>query len=155
MPFVMALWYTTAMKSSTLYHPSQAHWSLCNLAMLRLTKYKQGRAGFDVDAYVCRCAVHVDASRRSCRLLWLPNRTRYAVDARKPYPRTFPLDLGGLLMSMGIPYDSNEGRLYAEAIAALHFYAATEQSIKMASKLVLGELCAQRWYGAGRFDKAQ
>ena len=107
----------------------------CNLAMLRLTKYKQGRAGFDVDAYVA------DAQFMLTLQDVLVDYSDYPTELGTQWTRANRIlglslsDLGGLLMSMGIPYDSDEGRLYAEAIAALHFYSATEQSIKMASKL--------------------
>ena len=52
-------------------------------------------------------------------------------------------DLGGLLMSMGIPYDSDEGRLYAEAIAALHFFILQQSRVsRWQANSVLVELCA-------------
>lgn len=107
----------------------------CNLAMLRLTKYKKGRAGFDVEAYVA------DAQFMLTLQDILVDYSDYPTELGTQWTRANRIlglslsDLGGLLMSMGIPYDSDKGRLYAEAVAALHFYAALNQSAYMASVL--------------------
>jgi ribonucleoside-diphosphate reductase alpha chain len=119
-------------------NPCAEHWrpdnSACNLASLRLTAfYKDGH--FDAVAYIR--AVHTwmmvlditvsvaqfpDDNTAVNTYLWRDTGLGYA-------------DLGALLMSMGLAYDSNAGRAMAGAITALHHGAAIEASAAMAEML--------------------
>jgi ribonucleoside-diphosphate reductase alpha chain len=102
--------------------------SACNLASLNLLKFLQEDGTFDVEAF--RRAVSIS--------IW----AQEIIVGNSSYPTQQIADntiamrqlglgyanLGALLMSLGLPYDSDEGRAYAAAITAImtgHAYATS------------------------------
>ncbi len=104
----------------------------CNLASLNLIAFRRREGGFDVEAF-----------RHAVRL-WTLVLELSVVMAQFPSPRIAELswryrtlglgfaNLGGLLMASGIPYDSDEGRAYGGAIAALMTGIAYATSAELA-----------------------
>ncbi len=102
--------------------------SACNLASLNLMKFRKPDGEFDVDEY-----------KHACRIL-LTAQEILVDNASYPTPRIQenshdyrPLglgyaNLGALLMSRGVPYDSAEGRAYAGALTAIMTGEAYYQS---------------------------
>ena len=93
--------------------------SACNLASLNLMRFRRPDGEFDVDAF--RHAVGVTIAAME---IWV-DQASYPTDAIQKNSHDYrPLglgyaNLGALLMSRGLPYDSDEGRAYAAAITAL------------------------------------
>jgi ribonucleoside-diphosphate reductase alpha chain len=107
--------------------------SACNLASLNLMKFRRADGEFDVESY--RHAVEVVISAME---IWVDNAS-YPTEQIKRNSHEFrPLglgyaNLGALLMSRGLPYDSDEGRAYAAAVTALMCGQAYATSAKMAA----------------------
>jgi len=91
----------------------------CNLASLNLVKYTAGNGQFDVEAF--RHAVDVTITAQEI----LVDNASYPTPKIGENSHNFrPLglgyaNLGALLMSMALPYDSDEGRNVAAAVTAL------------------------------------
>ncbi|GBD43407.1 Vitamin B12-dependent ribonucleotide reductase [bacterium HR40] len=104
----------------------------CNLASLNLVQFLREDGRFDIDAF-----------RHAVRL-WTMVLELSVVMAQFPSARIAELswkyrtlglgfaNLGGLLMASGIPYDSDAGRAYGAAIAALMTGTAYATSAEMA-----------------------
>jgi ribonucleoside-diphosphate reductase alpha chain len=107
----------------------------CNLASLNLMKFKAGNGQFDVEAF--RHAVDVTITAQEI----LVDSASYPTEKIKENSHNFrPLglgyaNLGALLMSMALPYDSDEGRDVAAAVTALMCGEAYAQSARMAEKM--------------------
>jgi ribonucleoside-diphosphate reductase alpha chain len=105
----------------------------CNLASLNLVAFRRPDRSFDVEGF-----------RHAVRL-WTLVLEISVLMAQFPSPeiarnsdafRTLGLgyaNLGGLLMAMGVPYDSAEGRAFAAAVTALLTGAAYAASAEIAS----------------------
>jgi ribonucleoside-diphosphate reductase alpha chain len=106
----------------------------CNLASLNLMAYR-GEDGFNVAEFRHATRLWTVVLEISVMMAQFPSREI----ARLSYAyRTLGLgyaNLGGLLMSMGIPYDSNEGRALASAITALLTGTTYATSAEMAGQL--------------------
>ncbi len=104
----------------------------CNLASLNLLKFKT-EAGFDADLFEHACRLWTLSLEISVLMAQYPS----SEIARRSYDyRTLGLgfaNLGGLLMSSGIAYDSEEGRAAAAGVSALMTGAAYRASAEMAS----------------------
>jgi ribonucleoside-diphosphate reductase alpha chain len=105
--------------------------SACNLASLNLKKFYDYEAGrFDVEAYKRAVEIVFTAQEIIVGYSSYPTEgiAKNAVDFRElglGYA-----NLGGLLMSLGLPYDSDEGRAWAGALTALmtgHAYRTSAQ----------------------------
>lgn len=106
--------------------------SACNLASLNLMKFRRHDGEFDtssfrqaIDILITAMEIIVDNSSYPTAAI-----TRNSHDFR-----TLGLgyaNLGALLMSRGLPYDSDEGRAYAAAITALMGGEAYKQSALLA-----------------------
>ena len=107
----------------------------CNLASLNLMKFKAGNGQFDVEAF--RHAVDVTITAQEI----LVDSASYPTPKIAENSHNFrPLglgyaNLGALLMSMALPYDSDEGRDVAAAVTALMCGEAYAQSARMAEKM--------------------
>ncbi|MFQ6112948.1 MAG: vitamin B12-dependent ribonucleotide reductase [bacterium] len=107
----------------------------CNLASLNLMKFKTEEGEFDIDAF-CQ-AVHIMILVQEI----IVDNASYPTSAIARNSHNFrPLglgyaNLGALLMSHGLPYDSDEGRAYAAVITALMCGQAYKTSAIIASKL--------------------
>ena len=105
--------------------------SACNLASINLMKFlRDGR--FDVDGFARACRIFVIAQDI------IVDRSSYPTEGiahNSHWFRTLGLgyaNLGGLLMSLGIPYDSEEGRAYAAGLTAVMTGAAYLASTEIA-----------------------
>jgi ribonucleoside-diphosphate reductase alpha chain len=107
----------------------------CNLASLNLMKYVNASGQFDVAAF--RHAVDVTITAQEI----LVDNASYPTDKIAKNSHEFrPLglgyaNLGALLMSMALPYDSDEGRDMGGAITALMCGEAYAQSARIAERM--------------------
>lgn len=106
----------------------------CNLASLNLVTFCQQET-FDVSAYQHAVALWTITLEISVMMAQFPSRE---IALRSYEFRTLGLgyaNLGGLLMALGIPYDSKEGRAIAGALAAILTGVSYATSAKMAKEL--------------------
>ncbi len=106
----------------------------CNLASMNLlTFYRAGR--FDAEAYVHATRLWTVTLEISVLMAQFPSREI----ARRSYDfRTLGLgyaNIGGLLMSMGLGYDSDEGRALCGALSAIMTGVSYATSAEMAGEL--------------------
>ncbi len=107
----------------------------CNLASLNLKRFHDPEQGFDGQSFSHAVRLWTIALEISVRMAQFP--ARRIAKLSHDY-RTLGLgfaNIGGLLMSMGLPYDSPEGRSLAAAIAALMGGTSYAVSAEMAGKL--------------------
>ncbi len=106
----------------------------CNLASLNLRKFA-GPDGFEVEAFEQACRLWTLTLELSVLMAQYPS----AEIAKKSYEyRTLGLgfaNLGGLLMSMGLGYDSAKGRGLAAAITSLMTGLAYRTSAEIAARV--------------------
>ncbi len=106
--------------------------SACNLASINLMKFLRDDAEFDMVAFEAACRTMITAQEI------LVDNSSYPTPAIAKNSHEYrPLglgyaNLGALLMSRGLPYDSDAGRDYAGAITALMHGAAFAQSSRIA-----------------------
>lgn len=100
----------------------------CNLASLNLMKFRLPSGDFDVDAFLAAVRIFITAQEI------IVDNSAYPTEKIADNSHNFrPLglgyaNLGALLMSLGLPYDSDAGRAYAAAITALMHGEAYRQS---------------------------
>jgi len=107
----------------------------CNLASLNLMKFKQPDGRFDVERF--RAAVRVFITAQDILVDNASYPTREIAENSHIF-RTLGLgyaNLGSLIMSYGLPYDSDAGRALAGAITALMTGEAYAQSATLAEAL--------------------
>ncbi|HLZ90999.1 MAG TPA: vitamin B12-dependent ribonucleotide reductase [Candidatus Acidoferrum sp.] len=107
----------------------------CNLASLNLMKYRTSSGQFDVDGF--RHAVDVTITAQEILVDNASYPTAKIADnshAFRPLGLGYA-NLGALLMSMALPYDSNEGRDVGGAITALMCGEAYAQSARIAERM--------------------
>jgi ribonucleoside-diphosphate reductase alpha chain len=106
--------------------------SACNLASINLMKFVNEDGEFDAAAFEAACRTLITAQEI------LVDNSSYPTPAIAKNSHEYrPLglgyaNLGALLMSRGLPYDSDAGRDYAATITALMHGAAYAQSSKIA-----------------------
>ncbi len=106
--------------------------SACNLASLNLLKFIDERGEFDVKGF--RHAVDVMITAQDIVI----DNSSYPTEEITQNAKAFRelglgyANLGALLMALGMPYDSDQGRSYAAAITALMTGEAYLQSARMA-----------------------
>ncbi|MGC9961174.1 MAG: vitamin B12-dependent ribonucleotide reductase [Acidimicrobiales bacterium] len=109
--------------------------SSCNLASLNLLRFMEEGGRFDVEGF--RAAVEVVFTAQEI----LIGNADYPTDKIGDTTRKFRelglgyANLGALLMSEGLPYDSEEGRAWAGALTALMTGAAYETSARTAARM--------------------
>ncbi|MCY4424850.1 MAG: vitamin B12-dependent ribonucleotide reductase [Acidimicrobiaceae bacterium] len=109
--------------------------SACNLASINLLGFLDDAGRFDVDGF--RRAVQVVFSAQEI----LVGHADYPTEAIADTTRAFRqlglgyANLGALLMAMGLPYDSDEGRAVAAAITALMTGEAYLTSTRLAERM--------------------
>ncbi|MGH7924240.1 MAG: vitamin B12-dependent ribonucleotide reductase [Candidatus Binatus sp.] len=109
--------------------------SACNLASLNLMKFIDERGEFDVRAF--RHAVDVVITAQDI----VVDNSSYPTDEIARNANAFRelglgyANLGALLMALGMPYDSDQGRSYAAAITALMTGEAYLQSARIAEQM--------------------
>jgi ribonucleoside-diphosphate reductase alpha chain len=107
----------------------------CNLASLNLMKFKRDDGRFDVERFEAAVRIFITAQEILVDNASYP--TRDIADNSHRF-RTLGLgyaNLGSLIMSYGLPYDSDEGRALAGAITAIMTGHAYEQSAEIAAAL--------------------
>jgi ribonucleoside-diphosphate reductase alpha chain len=109
--------------------------SACNLASLNLMKFIREDSGFDTVAF--RHAVDISITAQDI----LVDNSSYPTAEITANARAFRelglgyANLGALLMSLGLPYDSESGRQYAGAITSLMTGEAYLQSARIAEQM--------------------
>ncbi|WP_083656254.1 vitamin B12-dependent ribonucleotide reductase [Mongoliimonas terrestris] len=107
----------------------------CNLASLNLLQFVRADRSFDIDAFEHGCRLWTVVLEISVLMAQFPSKEI----ARLSYEfRTLGLgyaNIGGLLMSSGIPYDSAEGRAICGAITAIMTGVSYATSAEMAKEL--------------------
>jgi len=109
--------------------------SACNLASINLLKFLDNEGNFDVAAYKHTIALSITAQEIIVGNSSYPTEkiARNAIDYRQlglGYS-----NLGALLMSLGIPYDSDEGRAWAAALTAVMTGHAYATSARIAARM--------------------
>ena len=105
----------------------------CNLASLNLMKFKRENGTFDVARFKAAVRLFITAQEILVDNACYPTA---AIAENSHIFRTLGLgyaNLGSLIMSYGLAYDSNEGRALAGAITAIMTGHAYEQSAELAS----------------------
>ena len=127
----------------TASNPCSEYFSLdnsaCNLASLNLLRFLhdegEGIDGFDIEAF--RAAVEVTFTAQEI----LVGNSDYPTDKIGEITRAYRqiglgyTNLGALLMALGLPYDSDEGRAVAGALTALMTGQAYLTSARIASRM--------------------
>ncbi len=106
--------------------------SACNLASINLMKFVKDDGELDVAAFKSACRTLITAQE-----IIVPNSSYPTKSIERNSHEYRPLglgyaNLGALLMSRGLPYDSDEGRAYAAAITAVMTGEAYAQSARVA-----------------------
>ncbi|QFG37709.1 ribonucleoside-diphosphate reductase class II [Paracoccus pantotrophus] len=106
----------------------------CNLASMNLLSFWQG-GEFDADGYVHACRLWTVTLEISVMMAQFPSKEI----AQRSYDfRTLGLgyaNIGGLLMNMGLGYDSDEGRALCGALTAVMTGVSYATSAEMAAEL--------------------
>ncbi len=104
----------------------------CNLASVNLTKFQHEDGSFDVEGYRHACRVFFMAQEILVDLSSYPTQG-IAKNSHEYRPLGLGYaNLGSLLMSQGVPYDSREGRAVAAALTAIMCGHAYRTSAEMA-----------------------
>jgi ribonucleoside-diphosphate reductase alpha chain len=108
--------------------------SACNLASLNLMRFRRADGEFDIETF--RHAIEVTIAAME---IWVDNASYPTEPIRRNSHDYRPLglgyaNLGALLMSRGLSYDSDAGRSYAAAVTALMCGQAYAASAKIAAK---------------------
>ena len=112
--------------------------SACNLASLNLRKYQREDGVFDVERFRAAVRIFITAMEILIDKAGYPSREIAANSHRfRPLGLGFA-NLGGLLMSMGVPYDSDQGRGIAGAIMAIEHAEAYARSAVIAGNPAIG-----------------
>ncbi len=107
----------------------------CNLASLNLMKFVASSGQFDVEAYKHAVDVTITAQEILVDFASYPT-PRIAENSHNFRPLGLGYaNLGALLMSMALPYDSDEGRDVAGAVTALMCGEAYAQSARVAERM--------------------
>src|ERR1700740_2096298 len=104
----------------------------CNLASLNLMKFKTAEGDFDVERFKAAVRIFITAQEIIVDNASYPIKE---IAENSHIFRTLGLgyaNLGALIMSYGLGYDTDEGRALAGAITAIRTGHAYEQSAKMA-----------------------
>ncbi|HET7293077.1 MAG TPA: vitamin B12-dependent ribonucleotide reductase [Vicinamibacteria bacterium] len=107
----------------------------CNLASLNLMKFVRDDGEFDAEGFKAACRTMITAQEILVDNASYPTP---AIDRNSREYRPLGLgyaNLGVLLMSRGLPYDSDAGRAYAAAVTALMHGEAYAQSARVASAM--------------------
>src|ERR671933_1647432 len=109
--------------------------SACNLASLNLLTFLNDDGSFDVEGF--KAAVEVVFTAQEI----LVGNADYPTEKIGETSRRFRqlglgyANLGALLMALGLPYDSDEGRAWASAITSLMTGHAYATSARIASRM--------------------
>ena len=107
----------------------------CNLASINLLQYRNADGSFDIERYEHTCRLWTVALEISVMMAQFPSR---AIAELSYKYRTLGLgyaNIGGLLMTSGIPYDSDAGRAICGALTAIMTGTSYATSAEMAAEL--------------------
>jgi ribonucleoside-diphosphate reductase alpha chain len=107
----------------------------CNLASLNLMKFKQPDGKFDIERFKAAVRIYITAQEILVDNASYPTKD---IAENSHIFRTLGLgyaNLGSLIMSYGLPYDSDEGRALAGAITAIMTGHAYEQSADVSAAI--------------------
>ncbi|MCG8451000.1 MAG: hypothetical protein MI725_15640, partial [Pirellulales bacterium] len=112
--------------------------SACNLASLNLRKFQHDDGRFDVERFRAASRIYITAME-----ILVDNAGYPSAEIAKNSHAYRPLglgfaNLGALLMAMGLPYDSDEGRAVAGAIMAVEHAEAYARSAEIAANPAIG-----------------
>ncbi len=112
--------------------------SACNLASLNLRKFQKEDGTMDVRRFRAASRIFITAQE-----ILVDNAGYPSPDITKNSHAFRPLglgfaNLGALLMSMGLPYDSDEGRAVAGALMAIEHSEAYARSAEIAANAAIG-----------------
>ena len=112
--------------------------SACNLASLNLRKFQQEDGSFDVERFRAAVRIFITAMEIIVDNAGYPSES-IARNSHlfRPLGLGFA-NLGALLMAMGLPYDSYEGRAVAGAIMAIEHAEAYARSAEIAANPRIG-----------------
>lgn len=112
--------------------------SACNLASLNLRKFQREDGSFDVERYRAATRIFITAQEILVDNAGYPSRAiAENSHAYRPLGLGFA-NLGALLMAMGLPYDSDEGRAVAGALMAIEHGEAYARSAEIAANPKIG-----------------
>ncbi len=112
--------------------------SACNLASLNLRKYQEEDGSFDTERFRAATRIFITAMEILVDNAGYPSE-RIAENSHRFRPLGLGFaNLGALLMSMGLPYDSDQGRAVAGAIMAIEHCEAYARSAEIASNAHIG-----------------
>ncbi|MGA0531214.1 vitamin B12-dependent ribonucleotide reductase [Hansschlegelia sp. KR7-227] len=117
----------------------------CNLASLNLLQFRRADRSFDVESYAHACRLWTVVLEISVLMAQFPSRKIAELSWRYRTLGIGYANIGGLLMSSGVGYDSPEARALCGALSALMTGVAYATSAEMA-----GELGAFAGYGPNR-----
>ncbi|WP_394822361.1 vitamin B12-dependent ribonucleotide reductase [Pendulispora albinea] len=107
--------------------------SACNLASVNLIKFLREDGSFDIEGYRHACRIFFVAQEILVDLSSYPTK-RIAQNSHDYRPLGLGYaNLGSLLMQLGVPYDSDQGRAIAAALTAImcgHAYKASAEMAK-------------------------
>jgi len=107
----------------------------CNLASLNLLQFRRADKSFDVEAYAHACRLWTVVLEISVLMAQFPSRQIAALSWRYRTLGIGYANIGGLLMSSGVAYDSAEARAICGALSALMTGTAYATSAEMAGQL--------------------
>lgn len=112
--------------------------SACNLASLNLRKFQREDGSFDVERYRAATRIFITAQEILVDNAGYPSRAiAENSHAYRPLGLGFA-NLGALLMAMGLPYGSDEGRAVAGALMAIEHGEAYARSAEIAANENIG-----------------
>ncbi len=112
--------------------------SACNLASLNLRKFQKEDGSFDVERFRAATRIFITAMEILVDNAGYPS-DQIALNSHRFRPLGLGFaNLGALLMSMGLPYDSDEGRAVAGAIMAIEHSEAYARSAQIAANSQIG-----------------
>lgn len=112
--------------------------SACNLASLNLCKFHKEDGSFDVDRFRAATRIFITAMEILVDSAGYPSKKITETSHLfRPLGLGFA-NLGALLMSMGLPYDSNDGRAVAGALMAIENCEAYTRSAEIAANPKIG-----------------
>ena len=107
----------------------------CNLASINLLQFKKADSSFDIEAYEYTTRLWTLTLEISVMMAQFPSKE---IAQRSYEYRTLGLgyaNIGGLLMSWGIPYDSDQGRSICAALTAIMTGISYSTSAEIAKEL--------------------
>ncbi|MGA7304733.1 MAG: vitamin B12-dependent ribonucleotide reductase [Rhodothermales bacterium] len=112
--------------------------SACNLASLNLRKFQNEDGSFDIERYRAACRIFITAMEILVDSAGYPSAS-IAKNSHDYRPLGLGYsNLGALLMAMGLPYDSDQGRGVAGALMAIMNGEAYARSAEIAGNRQIG-----------------